>query len=135
MFLFSSAVFTQLFTGSAIHSLYASMPSFSISYDFGGKNVGAKFMCYISGHTHADFITKNAFGQYNFISRFTDSITRQSRALDVPVSNDNNDITRDALTAVAFNTKDNAVVLTRIGTTATSDGYLRDTEGVDLTDS
>ena len=111
---------------------FSSKPGFTITYDFSQKNSGTKFMCFIAGHTHVDGITKNTYGLWTIISRYTDSTTRQYASHDVPVSDDNSDITRDALTVVALDTVNNAALLTRVGTTATSEGYLRDCERIDF---
>jgi len=111
---------------------FSSKPGFTINYDFSEKNSGTKFMCFIAGHTHSDGITKNSYGLWSIIARYTDSTTRQYATSDVPTSDDNSDITRDALTVVALDTVNNAALLTRVGTTATSEGYLRDYERIDL---
>lgn len=106
--------------------------AYQIDYDFTTKNSGAKFMLFACGHTHYDAIYKNAYNHYVVSPTYTTATTRQETDSDVPRSSDNKNIARDALTVFAFDTINNKVILTRVGTTATSDGYLRDLERIDL---
>jgi len=125
--------FTNGTSGSLSVTNTGGMPTYTLSYDFTNKNIGAKFMCFLSGHTHVDFIFKNTYSQYNIIPIFSDSTTRQYATKDVPTVIDDMEVARDALTAVAFDLDNDGVILTRVGTTATTEGYLRDTERLDLT--
>ena len=119
--------------------------AYKLNYDFSSKNTGTKFLCFLSGHSHVDYVLKDVYGTYNIVATFTDATTRQQTPAstsdqrqkatvnDCPRSTDNKSIARDALTAVAFDVVQEAIILTRVGTTATTDGYKRDVDRVDLT--
>ena len=106
--------------------------AFDVTYNFSQKNSGTRFMCFLAGHTHVDCVFVNQFNQYCVTPTYTTATTRQSDVNDVPRSTDINNIAYDALTVVAFDTVHNCLVLTRVGTTATTDGYLRDVDRIDL---
>lgn len=106
--------------------------AYEISYDFSGKDSGAKFVCFFSGHTHVDCVFKNGRNQFCITPTFTTATTRQFNTNDVPRNPDPKELAYDALTAVALDTINNCVVLTRIGTTGTTDGYLRDVDRIDI---
>jgi hypothetical protein len=109
------------------------MCAYKLQYDFSQKNTGAKFMAFLCGHTHVDLIFKNSLGLYAISPTFTTAITRQFATNDCPRSSNNESIARDALTVVAFDYDHDGVILTRVGTISTTDGYLRDVDRLDLT--
>lgn len=123
-----TGTFTYLNTEGSGGNTYA----YEIPYDFSLKAEGAKFLVFVCGHTHYDAIFKNAFNLYSISPTFTTATTRQFDTNDCPRSSNINDIARDALTAVAFDLVNDGVIMTRIGTTSTTDGYKRDVDRLSI---
>ncbi|MBR4967714.1 MAG: metallophosphoesterase [Bacteroidaceae bacterium] len=113
--------------------------SYEVSKDFSAKQSGAKFLCYIGGHTHMDIIWKhNTYNQYQVSVATCNMSYAQCYKSDIKRNSlggnrtTDGDVSRDSFTAVSFDNDNSAVRLVKIGGTVTMDMELRDFEKLSL---
>lgn len=105
--------------------------AYSVLCDFSQKNTGAKFICYIGGHIHADYIFRHP--TYTNQIQVCPITTGQGRDTYSDITKDTNiNETTDSLTVVSPDTSSNKLKLVRIGCDVTSKMKKRDIESIDI---
>lgn len=116
--------FSQLveYTGGASY-----MESFTLTADFTQKNTGAKFMCYIGGHLHKDYVFKhNTYRQYCItpICGITTYTQQASNGFDI-IRSTYDGPAYDCVTVLSANVEDNTITLVKLGVDMTYYGRFR----------
>lgn len=105
--------------------------AYHISKDF--SNAKGTFMCWLGGHWHADLIWKHDnFNQYQIAPTWTNQRDWTAyQPTDIIVSQENN-VSNDCLTNVAFDVDANKIGLVKIGQNITTFAKKRDVEVINL---
>lgn len=105
----------------------------SLSYDFSGKNSG-KFMCYLTGHTHRDWIMRhNVYQDQVGVGQICANTNNWEQAPNSDMRrNTTNGVAKDALNAIAFDKENRMLRLVRIGQNVTDTMEHRDFEQIEI---
>ena len=107
--------------------------AYEVSKDFSLKNNDVKFLCYIGGHAHNDYIWKHdTYEQYQISPICAAVDYDNAKSCDIR-RNELSGMSYDCLTSISFDKTNNKVRLTKIGVKATIGGKIRDIEELDLT--
>ena len=110
------------YTGAASY-----LGSFTLTADFTQKNSGAKFMCYIGGHLHKDYVFKHdTYRQYcvNPICGITTYAQNSSNGCDI-IRSSYDGLAYDCVTVLSVNVDDNQITLVKLGVDMTYAGRHR----------
>lgn len=108
--------------------------SYTVAKNFTQKGSGTKFLCYLGGHSHKDLIWKhNTYNRQWMVAPVCSNAEGYHQCPPADIRRANVDgIDYDSLTAIAFNTDDRAVSLTKLGVNVTEEMTLRDVEKIKL---
>lgn len=115
---------------NSIPSADGSDYAYKVEKDFGTKNSNAHFLGFIGGHTHRDFVWKDASENIYQITPCC-ATTEIANATGCDIRRTNEDgPAKDSLTAVSFSST--RIALAKIGVNVTENGTVRDCEVIKL---
>ena len=137
---FSMTVDFKTYKGYDGHGAKYATP-YNVSKDFSQKSAGAKFHCFLCGHTHFDLIWKHkTYDLYVINPMYTGTVWGRTHVFGVPeyasdiVLSTEDGVARDSFTSIAFNNSRGMkkIGLAKIGNDTTVNGLKRDFDVVDL---
>ena len=107
--------------------------AYYLSADFSAKASNTKFLCFIGGHVHRDFVWNHSTYKYQWQVTPVCAATayHQSPSSDIRRSNDDG-LDYDSVTSISFNATNQAISLVKIGADITENMEYRDFEKIEL---
>jgi hypothetical protein len=96
-----------------------------ISADFSNKNTGVKFMVFVGGHLHKDGVIYH--NTHTNLKQILVTTSQKYSASDISVYNGT-----PSITLIKVGANRDKIVLAKLGSRVTADGYVRDYEEIDV---